>query len=60
MIVRITIKVSNDHCSFSESFERESLILDPDSQNLLEMVRLVKAKFNAPVEEVKVKCSMDL
>lgn len=57
-MIRITIKVSNDHCNFSESFEADEIHLSQDDPLLKSMITKVIESFNQPVDEVKVKCQM--
>lgn len=59
-MIRLKIKVSNDHSALTEHFECEDLLLSLDSTELQEMAQKVIKAFNAPVEEVKVTASMDL
>ncbi len=57
-MIKITIKVSNDHCSLSEHFESTTLLLDTSDGHLKSMIDSVIDKFNQPVEEVIVKTRM--
>jgi len=59
-MIRLTIKVKNDHCSFTEHFEVSSLLLDPNDVHLKSMIEKTIAGFNQPVDEVKVKTTMDV
>lgn len=59
-MIRITIKVKNDHCSFTEHFEEDTLILDPDNEYLQSLIKKVIEAFSQPVDEVTVKTKMDI
>ena len=59
-MIRIKIKVKNDHISLTESFERDTLMLSMDDEDLKSMVAVVLEKFNQPVEEIQVKTVMEL
>lgn len=59
-MIRITIKVSNDHCSMSEQFEAIELMLSVNDPSLKSMVEQVVQKFNQPVDEVIVKTKMEV
>jgi len=59
-MIRITIKVSNDHSSLTEHFETESIALGMDDEQLNSMIEKVTKAFNAPIEEVIVKTRMEV
>lgn len=59
-MIRITIKVKNDHCAFSEQFEEDKLLLDPDDPYLQSLIKKVVESFGQPCDEVTVKCKMDI
>lgn len=59
-MIRIKIKVKNDHISLTESFERDTLVLSMDDEDLKSMVAVVLEKFNQPVEDIQVKTVMEL
>lgn len=59
-MIRVTIKVANDHRSLSESFETEELMLSCESSQLKEWAEKVVKDFGDPVEEVIVKTKMEL
>jgi hypothetical protein len=59
-MIRISIKVKNDHCSYTENFESPTLLLDVEDPHLVSMIEKVTKAFNQPVEEVKVKTIMEV
>lgn len=59
-MIRITIKVSNDHCSYTERFECDTLVLDSQDEHLASMIEKTVKAFNAPVDEVIVKTRMEV
>lgn len=60
MPVDITIKVKNDHCSFTEKFESPTILLDPSDEHLASMIEKTIKAFNQPVDEVTVKTKMEV
>jgi len=59
-MIKITIKVSNDHCAFTEHFETTQISLGTDDPQLNSMIEKVVAAFNQPVEDVVVKTKMEV
>lgn len=59
-MIRITIKVKNDHCSYTENFESPTLLLDTQDPHLVSMIQKVTKAFNQPVDEVVVKTRMEV
>jgi nitrogen fixation/metabolism regulation signal transduction histidine kinase len=59
-MIRITIKVSNDHCHFTEHFETTQISLGTDDEQLTSMIEKVIKSFNQPVEQVIVKTKMEV
>lgn len=60
-MIRLTIKVSNDHCSLTENYECTfPFILDPASDELASMVEKTIKAFNQEVDEVVVKTKMEI
>ncbi len=59
-MIRITIKVSNDHCSLVENFEAECVTLSIDDEYFKSMIESVITKFNQPVDDVVVKTRMEV
>jgi hypothetical protein len=59
-VIRISIKVSNDHQSLTEHFELEEILLSLDSPTVQELSKIVIDKFREPVEDVRIKATMDL
>ena len=59
-MIYITIKVKNDHASYMERFEQETLYLDADHEILKDMIETTIKRFGQPVEEVVVKTTMDV
>lgn len=59
-MIRISIKVKNDHCSFTEHFELTSLNLDVSDPLLLSMIEQTTKSFNQPIDEVIVKTKMEV
>lgn len=59
-MIRITIKVKNDHCSFTEHFESETLYLDASDPYLQSMIEKTTKSFNQPIDEVIVKTRMEV
>lgn len=59
-MIKITIKVKNDHCSYTENFESSSLVLDPHNEHLRSMIEKTMNAFNQPAEEVIVKTKMEV
>lgn len=54
----INIKVKNDHANYHENFWSSSINLDKDDPYLKSMIDQVKAKFNQPISEMKIKATM--
>ncbi len=59
-MIRITIKVKNDHCTYTEHFESPTLVLDTEDPHLVSMIQKVTTAFNQPVDEVVVKTKMEV
>lgn len=59
-MIHITIKVKNDHCSYTEHFESPTLNLSRDDDHLLSMVEKTTKAFNQPIDEVIVKTKMEI
>lgn len=59
-MIRITIKVKNDHCTYTEHFESETLMLSTEDPHLVSMIEKVTKAFNQPVDEVRIKTSMEV
>lgn len=59
-MIRITIKVKNDHCTYTEHFESEFLMLSTEDPHLVSMIEKVTKAFNQPVDEVRIKTSMEV
>jgi hypothetical protein len=59
-MIYITIKVKNDHCSYTEHFESPTLNLDINDPHLQSMVEKVTKEFNQPIDEVIVKTKMEV
>ncbi len=59
-MIRISIKVSNDHRSLTESFEADTLILSQDSEQLQEWAAKVVKDFGDPVQDCVVKTRMEI
>jgi len=59
-MIQITIKVKNDHCSYTEHFESQSLVLDVSDPHLLSMIEKTTKAFNQPIDEVIVKTKMEV
>jgi hypothetical protein len=59
-MIRITIKVKNDHCSFTEHFESPTLNLDTNDPHLLSMIEKTQKAFNQPIDEVIIKTKMEV
>ncbi|MES2875409.1 MAG: hypothetical protein V4708_16920 [Bacteroidota bacterium] len=59
-MIRITVKVSNDHMSMTEHFETEFITLSSDDAQLKSMIEKVIKAFNQPVDEVIVKTKMEV
>lgn len=59
-MIRITIKVSNDHCALTEHFECECITLSVEDEQLKSMIESVMDKFNQPVDEVIIKTRMEV
>lgn len=59
-MIRISIKVSNDHTSMTEKFETSHLILDTEDEHLKSMIQKVIKSFNQEVDEVIVKTRMEV
>ncbi len=57
-MIRISIKVKNDHCHYTENFESESINLSTEDPYLVSMIEKVTKAFNQPVDEVIVKTHM--
>lgn len=58
-MIRITIKVSNDHSSYSEHFEAEELFLSCSDPTLKAMIDSCMTSFGQLVDEVIVKTKME-
>ena len=59
-MINITIKVKNDHCSFTEQFEASELMLSVNDPQLKRMIEQVIKQFNQEVDEVIVKTKMEV
>jgi hypothetical protein len=60
-MIKITIKVSNDHSSLTEHFEANELTLSVNDKTLRSMIdKVVQAFEPAPVDTVIVKTSMEV
>lgn len=59
-MIKITIKVSNDHCSFTEHFETTQISLGNEDPQLTSMIEKAVSAFNQPVEDVIVKTKMEV
>ena len=59
-MIRIKIKVKNDHRSLSEDFECTELFLSPESDQIKDWCEKVIEDFKDPVEEVIVKTTMSM
>lgn len=59
-MIRVKIKVKNDHRSLTEDFECSELLLSPDSEQIKIWIEKVTKDFKDPVEEVTVKSTMYL
>lgn len=59
-MIRITIKVKNDHCTYTEHFESETLVLSTEDPYLVSMIEKVTKGFNQPVDEVRIRTSMEV
>jgi hypothetical protein len=59
-MIRIKIKVKNDHRHLTEDFEAHELLLSPDSEQIRFWVNKIIEDFKDPVDEVTVKTSMEL
>lgn len=59
-MIRISIKVCNDHMSMTEHFEAEEILLSSEDPLLKSMIDKVIQAFNQPVEEVIVKTKMEV
>ena len=57
-MIKITIKVKNDHCTYTEHFESQTLMLSTEDPHLVSMIEKVTKAFNQPVDEVIVKTHM--
>lgn len=57
-MIRVKIKVQNDHRSLTEDFECAELILSPESEQLKLWIDKVIKDFGDPVEDVTVKTTM--
>ena len=59
-IIRVKIKVKNDHRSITEDFEAAQLLLSDECETIRNWVEKVIKDFNEPVDEVTLKASMVL
>ena len=59
-MIRIKIKVKNDHRSLSEDFEAHTLELSQESEQIRFWVNKIIEDFKDPVDEVIVKTTMSL
>jgi len=59
-MIKLKIKVKNDHCSLTEDFECETITLEMGDPYFKSMVESVIEKFNQPVDEVIVKTRMEV
>ena len=57
-MIRVKIKVKNDHRSLTEDFECSELMLSQDSEQLKIWIEKVIKDFGDPVEDVTVKTTM--
>lgn len=57
-MIRVKIKVKNDHRSLTEDFECSELMLSQDSEQLKLWIEKVIKDFGDPVEDVTVKTTM--
>jgi hypothetical protein len=59
-MIYITIRVNNDHASYSEQFESLTLLLDPDDEHLKSMIEQTLKNFNQEAQEVIIKTKMEV
>lgn len=59
-LVRIKIKVKNDHRHLTEDFEAHEIVLSQDSEQIRFWINKIIEDFKDPVDEVTVKASMNL
>lgn len=57
-MIRITIKIKNDHRSLSEDFECDSIQLSRNSEQLHEWIKKMEQEFNQEIDEVIVKAKL--
>jgi hypothetical protein len=60
MLIRVKVKVKNDHRSLTEDFETDALVLGLDDPQLKGWVEQVLQAFGQPVDTVTIKTSMDI
>lgn len=58
--IRIKITVKNDHATYNEWFETDDIRLSTEDDQLVSMIEKVTKAFNQPVDEVKIRCSMEV
>lgn len=59
-MIRIKIKVSNDHSSYTEHFEADEIFLSPVDVTLKAMIEKSISSFNQEVDTVKVTTSQEV
>lgn len=59
-MIRITIKVSNDHCSLVEHFEETYFFMCAEDPKFKQLVDSVIDKFDQPVDDVVVKARYEV
>lgn len=59
-MIRIKVKVKNDHRSLTEDFEADELNLSPSDPIIQKWVEKVLQAFNEPVDEVIIKTHMEI
>ena len=60
MLIRVKVKVRNDHRSLTEDFETEDLHLHMDDLQIQNWVQKVLQSFNEPVDTVTIKATVEL
>lgn len=59
-MIHITVKVSNDHSSYTEHFEADELFLSTKDVSLKAMIDKSISSFNQEVDEVIIKTKMEV
>lgn len=60
MLIRVKVKVRNDHRSLTEDFETDELVLSMEDIQMKTWVEKVLASFNEPVDTVTIKTTMEI